>query len=254
MLNIEHDGKMIFWAESARTYALMLVTLICQVVFLWQVAVVNYQPDSIQYKCQDNNMVLLFVCVLTFEASAFGAFRDAIAFCYLLYRAPVKSFDKSKTVPLVKSESKSGGGAILDNEVKRNFLKRLFRSQKHKQWSLEAMTPAYKKWSFMFLGAPQLVVTLALTYVGADFVANSDDKGDLIMNTVGVLFINDLGDILYKAFTSEVMKEDMANAKGIEVQVSNKLRWSLWAISLFYPFAIALYCCLIVFILPIIEC
>jgi len=256
MLDIEHDGKLIFWAEIVRTCVLMGVTLFSQVVFLWQVAQVNYQADSIQYKCTDNNMVLLLVCVLTFEAAAFAAVRDAVSFCYLLYKTPTSNIEKGKSVPLIKSESKGGGGAILDSEVKRNFMKRLFRSrsQKHKQWSLDGMTDKYKLWSFLLLGLPQLIVTIALTYVGGDFVANADDKGDLIMNTVGVLFINDLGDILYKAFTSEAMKEDMANAKGVEVAVGNKVRWSLWATSIFYPIAVALYCFMIVFVLPVLEC
>ena len=76
---------------------------------------------------------------------------------------------------------------------------------------------------------------------GGDFSPHSRDKGDLIMIKLGVRFISEVGDILYQAFTSDVLKEDLAKSKGVEVEVTNQVRCSLWLTSVFYPFAIAVH-------------
>lgn len=265
-LDREHDGTFGFCIEIIRTYLLMGVTVAIQTIFLHQVYLVNQQTESVHNKCTDTDYLLLCVCVFTFEAAVWAMIRDAVSFCWLLIRAPVRDLSDSRrtlvqyaTGAQVSNGRARNGGAILDSNAprKRNLVHRLIRgsgSVGHEPWTLEGITKRYKIWSFITLALPQLALTSFLSFVGGDFIANSDNKGDLIMNTVGVLFINEVGDILYQAFTSDVLKEDMAKAKGVEVEVSNKLRWSLWLTSVFYPLSIAVYSFGIVFLLPMLKC
>jgi hypothetical protein len=225
---------------------------------------VNQQTDSVNNKCTDTDYLLLCVCVFTFEAAVFYAGRDAIGFASLIYEAPTGPAIANQgygIIPTAAGKQRTGG-AILDKQESEpsrgisRHLKRVFRQKdsNHEPWSLKGISKVYKVWSFIVLAIPQIVICALLSYVGGDFISSSEDQEALIMNTVGVLFINQLGDTLYLAFTSVAVKEDIALAKGVDVEIRNETRWTLWVMSVFFPTFVLVYTLFVVFFMKMQDC
>jgi len=261
-LERKHDGTIPFLMELFRTYMLISVSYAIQFIFLHQVYLITVEPDRVKQKCTDENVLLQCVCVFTFEAAVFYAVRDAVGFASLLWEAPTSiSKDGYGMLPTPQAKARSGG-AILDKQEAEptrgisRHLKRVFwkRDAAHEPWSLRGMSKTYKVWSFLVLAIPQITICVLLSYIGGDFISSSEDKEALIMNTVGVLFINQLGDTMYLAFTSITLKEDIALAKGIDVQIRNETRWTLWVMSVFFPVFVFAYTLVVVFFMKMQGC
>jgi len=255
MLNRKDDGLLAFVLELVRTYTLIIVSYTIQFIFLQQVWILSLDSSRMKSKCSDESLLLQCVCVFTFEAAAFYGFRDSINFASFIIEAPVKRATNYAQIPVNQERS---GGAILDKEETgtKGVMFRMFgqKGATHQAWTLNGMSRWYQIFSFVTLAMPQIVISASLSWIGGDFISSSEDKEALIMNTVGVLFISQLGETIYHAFTSSALKEDIQSAKGIQVDISNKVRWSLWVMSVFFPALVLVYTTIIVFGMKLHDC
>lgn len=249
-LNRTHDGCMVFFLELLRTSMLIIVSYSIQIIFLFELLSVISSKSRVKYKCSDDNLLLQCVCVFTFEAAVFFALRDTLSFASLISSA--RSQTNESNFIAMRNRRRSGG-AIMEKE--RTFMDRVLRvGVSEEPWSLAGMTLSYQIWSFLTLAIPPILICVLLSWIGGQYITCSKDKEALIMNTVGVLFINELGDTLYHAFSSSALKEDIAAAKGITVKIGNQMRWSLWATSVFFPLLVLLYTLFVVFFGKMKDC
>lgn len=76
----------------------------------------------------------------------------------------------------------------------------------------------------------------------------SESEGDMVMSTLAVVFIADIDLLLYSAFTSNVIKFNLAQMKTVDVELSNKTRVAMWfASSVLCPLVTVAASALIVF-------
>ena len=96
------------------------------------------------------------------------------------------------------------------------------------QWKLESVGKLYKVWNFVIVCVPKIVVAGALAIVGGDYIVKSGDPETMFLNTLAVMFIIDVDELLYHAFTSDATKENLSHMQSVEVELSNRQRALMW--------------------------
>merc|ERR1712194_479575 len=77
---------------------------------------------------------------------------------------------------------------------------------------------------------PKMTLAVALCWIGGRYILGSADEETLVLNTLAVEFIVDIDEIIYQAFTSQSVQENVDNSDAVSVQVSNldlKIMWVL---------------------------
>lgn len=120
---------------------------------------------------------------------------------------------------------------------------------------LDDITRTYKFWSFFSIGIPKLAIAVLLGYYGGMYIAKSADQETMLLNTLAVMFVIDVDEILYEAFISDYTKDSLEHMKAVEVPVSNSVRFSMWAMStVVYPLIVLAASASTVFYTKMIEC
>ena len=69
------------------------------------------------------------------------------------------------------------------------------------------ITQTYRAMTYIFVILPKLLLGLALLIFGTKYVLSAESNGDLMFNALGMVFVFDLDDIIYKVLTSPLHKK-----------------------------------------------
>lgn len=226
------DGNFIYFTELIRCYILLLINYSVQWILMYKIWEINLDKEGQQ--CDDALRSLQSVCVFIFSISVFSEVRDAFSLFHLLWVCD--------TVGVVGSDiyhavDQGGHGAVLeaDSSGMNLFGKmNVWAKKKHiTQWNLDRMTLTYKMCAIALVAVPKLVIPIALTIVGGNYIMRSEDAETMVLNTLAVLFIIDIDEFLYNTFTTTPMKHQLASMKEIKVEVSNAQRFMGFVFSSF---------------------
>merc|ERR1719145_104716 len=83
---------------------------------------------------------------------------------------------------------------------------------------------------------PKLTIDLVLAYLGGVYIVESPDDEALLMNTLAVVFIAEIEELLYLAFTSDAMRHSLESMRPVEVSMGNRQRLASWfTCSILFP-------------------
>lgn len=133
------------------------------------------------------------------------------------------------------SDSPKSGAVLAAENTEGRFsgmLKKLrppsSSSHDESQWKLDGIGGVFRTWSFFAVALPKLLLDILLAYVGGVYIMKSESQGDMVMSTLQVVFIADIDFVLYRAFTSNVIKFNLAHMKTVDVELSNRTRVAMW--------------------------
>jgi len=239
-LSRKTDGLFVFVSELVKCYGLLLLNFMLQLWLLHKISGVNESKMGHQTKCPEG-IVTQVVCVFVFEASIFIQLKECRDnFCMLYYTQAVVQ----GSYAMANGQSR---GAVLvqtDNSLFSRITKKV-RPTPPKDvqlWSLDYITPAYKVWSVLVIVLPQTLIVLAVAYQGGLFIAMCEDTEDIVLNSLAVTFILDIGEIIYHSFTPHATKSALESAKAVEIELSNNERYDLWIKNKFvYPLLVTMW-------------
>jgi len=79
--------------------------------------------------------------------------------------------------------------------------------------SITSLSCKLKAVILTFIMIPRFACSVALAYIGSDFLLGSDDYGTLILNGVALAFILEIDEMLFHALAGQNAKEFVANSK-----------------------------------------
>lgn len=265
VLNRKHDGNIIFFTELLRGQFMLCVNYVIQLLFLFEVGIMDLEKQG--DACPDKYLWLQIMCVLVFEVAVFTEIRASTNILALLWHAPCCAGEKRagmyKMVAGADHHEPESGAILAKTDDPSQMSKRdmILRRVRHpppqgmQQWTLDGITRTYKFWCFLSIGLPKLAIALLLGYYGGAYIAKSADQETMLLNTLAVMFVIDVDEILYEAFISDYTKDSLEHMKAVEVEVSNGVRFTMWAMSaILYPMIVLAASALTVFYTKASEC
>lgn len=268
VLNRKHDGNLMYFVEIGRVFFMLSLSYLLSALFLLKVWRMNQSHAMSQ--CSNNLLLLENACVFLFEVTIVKEVHNTLTMMSILWMAPwpktlTKSSGQSGYLPTLftrgyaqagSDSPKSGAVLAAENPEGRfsGMLKKLrppsssSSSQDESQWKLDGIGCFFRTWSLFAVALPKLILEILLAYIGGVYIIKSESEGDMVMNTLAVVFIADIDLVLYRAFTSNVIKFNLAHMKTVDVELSNKTRVAMWlASSVLCPLVTVAASALIVF-------
>lgn len=184
--------------QSITGWPLLMLTVLCQIFFIVYIndAVRN---ASFVDSCPTNASLRWF-SILIFTSYIFTDIKESVVMAaYFRAISTIKRY----------------GGADGTETIDKSLLRKVGDvTSGNTEGPAEAFTETYgwttEQKSLALVGSvfPKLVIACTLWFCGCGFLQVSPDNGTLIFNTVGVLFVLDIDDILYKALIPERQKAD----------------------------------------------
>jgi len=242
---------------------------------------VGEQFSTGERECNMNFALLIFSCVFVFEVSMLKDFEKCLNLAKLLYfaegQAPQK-YAKVDTAPpaegsgsggitshltLLRPRSapteappKMGTGAILAQEeegragsLASRFVARVRNQTSDKEldqhgikrWSLKGTSCCYRLSCVVLVILPKCCLDLMLAYLGGLFVASTGEANDMLLNTLAVVFVAEIDEMMYAAFTSSAMRFNLENMESARMNLDNRRRVAMWLFhSLMVPVVVVL--------------
>jgi len=105
------------------------------------------------------------------------------------------------------------------------------RSDAPAPWKLDGISCRYRMWCMLTVGIPSLVLNVALAYLGGVYIMRSDSNTDMVMDTLAVVFVAEIEDFEYMAFTSDAMRYNLENMDPVDLALTNRQRSFGWFFS-----------------------
>lgn len=116
------------------------------------------------------------------------------------------------------------------------------------KWNLDDISFAFKCWCWVGIALPKLTIALLIGHFGGSYIMESSDRETMLLKTLSVVFVLEIDEILYEAFTSDYMKDSLVNMKAVEYEVGNQTRYMVWALNaVLYPLLVIGACAFTVF-------
>lgn len=238
-LNRKLDGSFIYFVEMFRVQLMLWINYVVMCLLLWQIW--EMIEEKAMADCSGKLLRLELICVFLFEVSMLAELRNSLSIISLLWAAPARIHSRRLASP----DSSPAAGAILAKEaveeVAGNRFTRFYRrmsslkSDSHSDgpapWKLDGISCKYRAWCMLTVGIPSLVLNLALAYLGALYIMRSDSDSDMVMDTLAVVFVAEIEDFLYVAFTSDAMRYNLENMEPVELALTNRQRSFGWFFS-----------------------
>jgi len=254
------DGLCLTLVELFRSFLLISLSYIVQIVFLWEFWRIN--GTNVDTPCKEDHFFLEHVCMFVFVVTCFQELEATKNLFVTLWKAPTSQTYSMYTALLTEDVNKKEAvkhGAILqmdDKQLEEQEMKKkgkfmgkashMMRKAKSglgggpdmDTWTLDHMTKTWKFFCFLFSALPRLAIALGVLVMGAEYVSRSGSKEDMILNTLAVLFVVEVDDAIYNVFTSESLRAHMENVKPIPLNPTNNDRMFAFIFSaLVYPIA-----------------
>lgn len=221
-LDASVDGWTLIFLVMTRAFFFIALNFLIQLLY-----VVKIHRLSVELQAEPREQERFYmqvVCVFVFGISIFRELRDCIDFLALVVRCPVSrdggyrgiggGSDGSHRHGAVLSQERSSGTSGILSWARR-------RSSKTHVWTLGSMSYSWKVVCFLFVGMPRIMFCSLFAKVGAGFIVRSPD---IIIDTVGVLFVVEIGTFMYNAFTTNAVKQQLEQLQPIEWYPSNARR------------------------------
>lgn len=244
VLDRELDGNFMYLVEIIRVQFMLALNYFVTGLFLFQIWKMN--QASFVSECSGKLLLLELGCVFLFEVRMLVDIRKAFSIMSLLWAAPLP---ESAALTKATSGRTSFGhryksarakepttGAVLAREscVEESMLLRMYRQVRrspdpsHATWKLDGLSRAYRVWCMLTVGLPVLVLCLVLAYLGGVYIMRSSDDAEMMMNTLSVVFVSEIEEFLYVAFTSDAMRYNLENMQPIDIGLTNRQRLAQW--------------------------
>lgn len=241
MLDRVADGNLVYFVEVARVSIMLLMNLLLTCLFVAQVGkmVAEQYRQQEPPECESAYFLLSWGCVFVFETSMLTHVRKSVTVITMLYHA---SPSRKSVYELWTPESASAGtGAIMAQEQTglKKFTKKVVKLAST-LGNDDEIDPAMKRWTFANVGVrhkvfctvcialPKLLVDLILVYLGGLYVVLTQDPGDMLLNTLSLVFVVEIDNLMYMAFTSDAMRSNLEHMHPVVVHLTNKWRIATW--------------------------
>eukprot|EP00746_Dinoflagellata_sp_MGD_P040598 gnl/MRDRNA2_/MRDRNA2_19811_c0_seq1.p1 gnl/MRDRNA2_/MRDRNA2_19811_c0~~gnl/MRDRNA2_/MRDRNA2_19811_c0_seq1.p1 ORF type:complete len:301 (-),score=37.16 gnl/MRDRNA2_/MRDRNA2_19811_c0_seq1:79-981(-) len=242
------DGFVIYFMELSRLVFLLCLNYATQLAFIRRIAQIiqgDSEQQAYEYQfwgradCSDETYKLQLICVFVFCVTTFAELRETCDLANALYHCPVKgykwipSLDAGRAFGAVGKQGVLEVDAAEDSAAKggvANVLHAAFgavgeedklEEKEANNWNFRAMTKRYKVAIMICIVIPKLIIGLLLTYIGAAYILHSDDPETLILNTMAVNFVLDIDEYFYSSFTSNSVRNRLAECHEIVLNFSN---------------------------------
>jgi len=227
--NWKHDGIMLY-LELLRVYMTLCFNYIILGLFILEI---HKLDNGGHVDCSLSSSVLEMVCVFVFEARMLLDILESASLISILYfaSAPKEGFTRAR-------DASPGGGVVLEHEAKKSWLSKISGSSKQLEnvWDLDGISYRFRAFSLLFVALPKVVLAVTIAYVGGVYIIKSPDQATLVMNTLAVVFLSEIDEILYQAFTSEAIRRKLRDVQLLEIPLTNTKRFWLWFMSaIIYP-------------------
>jgi len=259
-LSRKADGDLVFFAEITRVMFMLFLNYAMTCFFIAQLGkMVAEQFDLGERECEMDFLILIYICVFMFEVAMLGHLAKCIRLMELLYFAkspapstysPVAATSNKEALRSSVSSIGSGTGAIMLGEKTlgkrmQTFIRHPIHGDRNDQhgmirWSLHQTRPFYRMFCFFLIVLPKLVADIMLAYLGGLYIASTDEGSDMLLNTLAVVFIAEVDEMMYSAFTSADMKYNLENMKAVKLVQTNQVRVGMWLFHSFVMPALAL--------------
>jgi len=237
-----------YYVEIIRVQFMLWLNYLVTSLLLFQIWKMNEQ--SAVAECSGRLMLLEVGCVFLFEVRMLVDVRKCFSIMHLLWAAP-------SPVPAITNSANSFGhrymstrsnspkaGAILAKEPQEeSMIFRMYRKVRGgsdnnhgSQWKLDGISRAYRTWCMVTVAIPALVLSIILGYLGGIYIMRSANDGEMLTNTLAVVFVAEIEEFLYAAFTSDAMRYNLENMQPVDIDLTNRQRLAHWfACSILYP-------------------
>mmetsp|Transcript_67324 Transcript_67324/g.181011 ORF Transcript_67324/g.181011 Transcript_67324/m.181011 type:complete len:310 (-) Transcript_67324:60-989(-) len=239
------DGNFMFFVENARTFSLLCLHYFVTSLFLVQVWRMGREREIAE--CSGHLLLLEFGCVFLFEVRMLVDIKKSFGIMSLLWAAPYpKPTNASGSVGSLSGKtyfSMRNGlpqhGAVFEAETAADgggMLTQMFRKVRRGKdsaahWKMDGISRCYRVWCLLTVGLPSLLLNVVLGYLGGVYIMRSPNDSDMVMNTLAVVFVAEVEEILYVAFTSDAMRYNLEHMRTVEVHLSNRHRIMGWFMS-----------------------
>mmetsp|Transcript_50588 Transcript_50588/g.145868 ORF Transcript_50588/g.145868 Transcript_50588/m.145868 type:complete len:307 (+) Transcript_50588:73-993(+) len=245
VLDRKLDGTLMYCFEVLRIYGMLCANYVVVCLFIIQLWKMGHQREISD--CSGALLPLELGCVFVFEVRMLSEIRRGLSILTLLWALEgAKPEDKSASPIAMYSNLRSNGpstGAVMVNEedaagsgVMARMLKSVGRNSRSKQWKFQGVSCMYRFWSALVVGIPKLVLDSSLAYLGGTYVMRSESDSEMVLNTLAVVFIAEIHELMYMAFTSDAMRYSLETMQSVDIELSNRKRLASWFGScVFYP-------------------
>jgi len=213
------DGWGIIIPVMFRLLFLALTTFAMQLLTASHMHGISKAKDGGQ--CPLERLSFQMISVFIILASFLRKMRDIANLAYLLIAAPVKpdaSYTAVASTPI--------------QERRLGFTDRMSHFQKRRHsasdasslhWSFEPLTTRWKVFSLLCIVLPRAVLAMFVAKAGAYLVVRTDPES-AVVDTIATLFISDLDNFVYTAFTAATTKQQLASTVPVQAEVSDRHR------------------------------
>lgn len=222
-LDRQNDGDLVYYGELGRTYVMLFINYLATSLFISQIAKLDIERmEHSHLGCATDYLVLEFGCVFIFESNMLTQLKTSLNLMFLLYYAGQKG-QVNKRGSAVLAEESTG---IIQRTIGRT--RGGAESDDIRQWRLSHLSLRYRIWCFSVVALPNFLLDALLAYVGGVFCVGIDDPTDIVLNTLALVFIVEINDILYQAFTSRPMRYSLETTKPVRIELTNDRRKMMW--------------------------
>lgn len=197
------EWLLLFFYQLTSSWMVLLFVLTVQSAFIVYLYFLLQEPVSVD-TCPTHGLLRL-VAIFSFSSNIFADLKETIEISAFFLYFPSSS-NVCGNVDLKDDEDGGNNSTLSDNLM---FRARDFDAEDQvmlnpaKEFSKVYRMPLRTKiLTLLFSIIPKIAIACSLWYFGCQFLQKSVDDGNLILNTVGLLFILDIDDMLYKTLIS----------------------------------------------------
>jgi len=229
------DGSFMYCVEFIRVQSMLWLNYFVICLFLLQLWKMNQERTVAD--CSERLLLLELGCVFLFEVRMLVDVRKSVSIMSLLWAAPwpvqivesnryrsTRAFSPKAGAILAREQDHQASGMLsrMFNKIRRND------SGHGSQWKLDGISCIYRFWCMLTVAIPVLLLSVALAYLGGVYIMRSSNDGEMMMNTLAVVFVAEIEEFLYVAFTSDAMRYNLENMQPVMVGLTNRQRLVQW--------------------------
>lgn len=199
------------WIVFSQCYLLFIINIFCQIYLLVIIAEIVQRKapqDVIGLFPVDNpgaesdgmcnaSAPMIFICTCLFVACVIGDLAETMKIGQWLYHMKTESTFKELTL----SETEDGEVEIVSGMIR-----------------------LHKLCSLIFILVPKFVIGVLLAWYGSVFVAISDSNENAFLNTLAIYFICEIDELLFKAFTCDVVQVALSKVPSLKTRSNPKVK------------------------------
>mmetsp|Transcript_91759 Transcript_91759/g.256416 ORF Transcript_91759/g.256416 Transcript_91759/m.256416 type:complete len:298 (-) Transcript_91759:278-1171(-) len=231
MLDRKLDGTAMFLVEVGRIYGMLAANYFLVILFMTQLW--KMVRESKVSECSGELLGLELGCVFIFEVRMLTDLRKGLSIATTLWSLHTRpSIERSASYKNITGSSPSAGAVLVKEDTgvmgKFRSLGKSSKNDPSKQWKLTEVSRSYRIVCALVIALPKLALDMALAYLGGVYVMRSESNSDMVLNTLAVVFVAEIPELMYTAFTSEAMRYSLEGLTCLEIELTNRQRLLGW--------------------------